>query len=65
MTTANQGKTLGEMVGRLDEFEREVDHLEDFLLPAIDRLEHRDFGRQEIPDAEKQIKVSQGQMSRL
>lgn len=57
VATTNHGQTLDGMLGKLNEFEKEVDHLEDVLMPAIDRLEHRDFGRQEIPEAEKQLKV--------
>lgn len=56
-STQNHGKLVQGMTDRLTEFEKEVDSLEDWLLPTIDLLESREMSGMDLDGLEKKLKV--------
>ena len=59
MTTDNHGHELKELNNRLSEFEREVDSLEDWVLPNIEVLEAKDLMKMDMSQLTRKLNVSQ------
>lgn len=57
-TTSEHGGYLDELCNKLNEFENEVENLEDWVLPSLDTLESKEISRLPLPDFGNKLQVS-------
>ncbi|XP_033113685.1 microtubule-actin cross-linking factor 1-like [Anneissia japonica] len=62
IATDNYKHILQEISDNLEVFEKEVETLEDWLIPVLDRLQSKDIGKLDLPSLEKELKEIKKQM---
>ena len=55
--TVDHGKTLNSLTDRLTDFERQVDEMEETVLPELKTLQSKEFMRNDIPVINNNLKV--------
>ncbi len=57
VTTDTHGHELRELTNKLSEFEREVDSLEDWVLPSMEMLEAKEFLKMDMNQLNRKLNV--------